>query len=85
MRLKDELLYHWPAVASLSERAHAVLGAVKLYEGRLDTPEVKVEAMFSSPQDTMQANRALWFFVQGTPGCKTVAFLLRSWKPTATF
>ena len=65
VRLKDELLFHWPAVASLSERAHAVLGVSKLYEARLESAEIKVEAMLSSPQDTMQVNRNLWFFVQG--------------------
>lgn len=64
VRLKNELIYHWPA-EDFESRAKAVLGQEKLFHASAEHHGVRVDAMFSSPQDTMNVNRNMWFFVQG--------------------
>lgn len=66
VRSRGELLFSWSKGAPFLERAKAVLGVTSLYEGVFEGADgVRVHVLVSSPQDTHQVNRNLWFFVQG--------------------
>lgn len=65
VRLKEELLYHWPADQTFAERVCAVLGKDEMFEGSYEGEGVKARVMVTAPQDTMNVNRGSWFFVQG--------------------
>ncbi|HMN68412.1 MAG TPA: DNA mismatch repair endonuclease MutL [Bdellovibrionales bacterium] len=64
-RSHQELIFHWPAGQSFQDRATQILQVKTLYPGRGEHGGVEVEAMVSSPQDTLKVNRGMWFFVQG--------------------
>jgi len=64
-RSRGELLFHWGKEASLNDRASQILGVKKLYEAQGEVGGMRVHALMSSPQETMQVNRNMWFFVQG--------------------
>lgn len=62
---KNELLFHWPKGQTFEQRALDVLGAKKLFAGSMNVDGVEAEVLVSSPQDTLNVNRGMWFFVQG--------------------
>ena len=65
VRCKDQLLFHWPKTADWSERARLVLEMDGLFASQGEVNGVKAEVLVSSPQETNQVNRNMWFFVQG--------------------
>lgn len=64
-RSRGELVFHWPKGQDLRERAQQILQVKKLYPGSLEMGGMSAEVLVSSPQDTMNVNRNMWFFVQG--------------------
>ncbi len=65
VRSRGELVFHWPKGQTLKERALQVLQVKSLYEGFSEADGIRVEVLVSSPQDTVNVNRNMWFFVQG--------------------
>jgi DNA mismatch repair protein MutL len=59
------MILHWPKGQTLKERALAVLDVRELFLGELDLDGMHAEVLVSSPQETLNVNRGLWFFVQG--------------------
>ncbi len=64
-RSRGELLYHWGKEQPAIDRASQILGIKKLYEATGESGGMNVQAFMSSPQETMNVNRNMWFFVQG--------------------
>ncbi|MBX3022389.1 MAG: DNA mismatch repair endonuclease MutL [Bdellovibrionales bacterium] len=62
---KGELLFHWPKGQTFKERALDVLGTSALFEGEMNIDGINAQVLVSSPQDTLNVNRSLWFFAQG--------------------
>ncbi len=65
VRCKDHLLFHWPKTDDWSERARLVLEMDGLYRGAGEVNGVRADVLVSSPLETAQVNRNMWFFVQG--------------------
>lgn len=64
-RSRNELLFHWPKDQEWIERARQILQVSKLFEAKGESGGLKVHVLLSSPQETMNVNRNMWFFVQG--------------------
>ena len=62
--LNHDLIYHWPTTDNFAERAQTVLEKRPLFYGTYALDGISAEVLVSSPQDTAQINRSLWFFVQ---------------------
>ena len=64
-RSRGELIFHWTKEQPLQDRASQIMQTQKLFEASGEMGGMQVQALFSSPQETMNANRNMWFFVQG--------------------
>jgi DNA mismatch repair protein MutL len=64
VRSKGQLIFHWPKDQSFTERALAVLESDTLFAGNYELGGMRAEVLVSSPQDTVNVNRHMWFFVQ---------------------
>jgi DNA mismatch repair protein MutL len=64
-RSRGEMLFHWAGKQSFQDRALQVLQVKELFFGSGELGEMKAEVLVSSPQETMNVNRNMWFFVQG--------------------
>lgn len=64
-RSRGELLFHWGKEQPWIDRASQILGVKKLYECKGESSGMSVHALMSSPMETMNVNRNMWFFVQG--------------------
>lgn len=64
-RSRGELVFHWPKGQSFKERALDVLQIKALYEGEYAADGVQAHVLVSSPEETMNVNRNMWFFAQG--------------------
>lgn len=64
-RSRGELVYNWPKGQGFKARALQILQAKALYEGRSEGNGYEVEVLVSSPMETLNVNRGMWFFVQG--------------------
>jgi DNA mismatch repair protein MutL len=64
-RSRGELVFNWPKGQGFKARALQILQAKSLYEGRLEMNGIEVEVLVSSPMETLNVNRGMWFFVQG--------------------
>jgi len=64
-RSRGELLFHWSKDQPWVDRACQILHVKKLYEAQGESGGMRVHALISSPQETMNVNRNMWFFVQG--------------------
>lgn len=64
-RSRGELLFHWGKEQSPLDRATQILQVRKLFEANGDNGGMRVQCFFGSPQETMNVNRNMWFFVQG--------------------
>lgn len=64
-RSRGEMLFHWAGQKSFAERASEVLQVKELFPGQGELGGMKAEVLVSSPQETMNVNRNMWFFVQG--------------------
>lgn len=65
IRSRGEMIFHWPKGQSFGERATEVLQAKALYEGECTVDGVHAHVLVSSPEETMNVNRNMWFFAQG--------------------
>lgn len=65
VRSKGQLVFHWPKKQTFKERALNILEIDNLYEGSYESGGMRAEVLVSSPEDTANVNRNLWFFVQG--------------------
>jgi DNA mismatch repair protein MutL len=81
VRCKGQLIFHWPKNQTFQERALAVLESDGLFAGeaeikngelraesrepRAENRTIRAEVLVSSPQETNNINRNMWFFVQG--------------------
>ncbi len=65
VRSNNELIFHWPAEQSALDRAQLILGMKSLFEGGDEVAGIRADVLLSSPQDTLNVNRGMWFFVQG--------------------
>ncbi|HRO67071.1 MAG TPA: DNA mismatch repair endonuclease MutL, partial [Pseudobdellovibrionaceae bacterium] len=54
----------YPRAGGATERARAVLGVEKLYEGEAARENVKARAVFASPSDISKTSRQIWLFAQ---------------------
>ncbi len=64
-RSRGELLFHWGKEQPWIDRASQILGVKKLYECKGESGGLSVHVLMSSPMETMNVNRNMWFFVQG--------------------
>jgi DNA mismatch repair protein MutL len=64
-RSRGEMLFHWAGKQSFQDRALQVLQVKELFFGSGELGGMKAEVLVSSPQETMNVNRNMWFFVQG--------------------
>jgi DNA mismatch repair protein MutL len=64
-RSRGEMLFHWAGKQSFQDRALQVLQVKELFFGSGELGDMKAEVLVSSPQETMNVNRNMWFFVQG--------------------
>ncbi len=65
VRSRGELVFHWPKGQTYLERALDVLQVKALYAGECDVDGVQAQVLVSSPEETMNVNRNMWFFAQG--------------------
>lgn len=64
LKTKGRVDLQFPVASGFLARAKSVLG-VKLYEVAGEFEGLKVEAVFSGPEDVLGNGKGLWFFVQG--------------------
>ncbi len=64
LKTKGRVDLQFPIASGFLARAKSVLG-VKLYETAGEFEGLKVEAVFSGPEDVLGNGKGLWFFVQG--------------------
>lgn len=64
LKTKGRVDLQFPVASGFLARAKSVLG-VKLYETEGEFEGLKVEAVFSGPEDVLGNGKGLWFFVQG--------------------
>ena len=64
LKTKGRVDLQFPVASGFLARARSVLG-VKLYETAGEFEGLKVEAVFSGPEDVLGNGKGLWFFVQG--------------------
>lgn len=64
LKHRGKLVFFWPAVKSLLERAQQVLDKKKLYQVNGEYEGVHSEIIFSSPHETFGTSRNIWLFVQ---------------------
>ncbi|MBK7890956.1 MAG: DNA mismatch repair protein MutL [Bdellovibrionales bacterium] len=64
LKTKGRVDLQFPVASGFLARARGVLG-VKLYETAGEFEGLKVEAVFSGPEDVLGNGKGLWFFVQG--------------------
>jgi len=70
VRCKGQLIFHWPKNQTFKDRTLAVLECDSLFENtygdlKRESREPRAEILVSSPQETNNVNRNMWFFVQG--------------------
>jgi DNA mismatch repair protein MutL len=62
---RGELVFHWPRKSLFLDRALDVLPVRALYEGECAVDGVHAQVLVSSPEETVNVNRNMWFFAQG--------------------
>ena len=65
LRSKGKLIFYWPAVDSLKQRAQQVLNQDQMYVGEAERNGIKAYAVFASPNNTFRTRKNIWLFVQG--------------------
>ena len=61
---KNKLLFYWPAVNDLKQRAEQVLLLEKPFYTNTKYKDMRVEAVFCAPNNTSAHRRNMWFFVE---------------------
>lgn len=64
-RSRGEMLFHWAGKQTFKDRALQVLQVKELYESSGEMNGMSCQVLVSSPTETMNVNRNMWFFVQG--------------------
>ena len=65
IRHKNRLLFYWPAVDNLQNRAQQILSLKNSFYTKTKYQDMLVEAVLSAPNDTAPTRRQMWFFVEG--------------------
>lgn len=64
LKQEGELKYFWPKSEDPLPRAQDILGVKPLFYGHLEADSLRVEVWVSSPLQTAQTSRNIWFFAQ---------------------
>jgi DNA mismatch repair protein MutL len=64
VRQKGKLLYYWTAEEDLCRRVEQVLERDALFFAKGECEGIQVQAVLSSPNDTVRNSRQIWLFVQ---------------------